>query len=108
MSYLALVGVAVVLAGVPFAVAARRWARRGTLAPMLTALAVALVVLCALTVVFDSLMIGAALFRYGAGTLTGVLLWRAPVEDLGYPLVAVLLLPAVWELLGPRTQEVRR
>jgi lycopene cyclase domain-containing protein len=93
---------------VPFVVAARRWARRGELGRVLTAIGVAFVALGVLTVVFDSVMIGADLFRYGDGTLTGIDLWRAPVEDLWYPLVAVLLLPAVWELLGPRPARVRR
>lgn len=54
------------------------------------------------TAVFDSLMIVADLFRYDDDQLTGVRLLLAPVEDLAWPTAAVLLLPALWELLGPR------
>jgi lycopene cyclase domain-containing protein len=103
VSYLGLVGIAVVLAAVPLALAVRSWAARGVLGSVLVSLGFALVVLCVLTVVFDSVMIDADLFRYGTGSLTGLRLWRAPIEDLGYPLVAVMLLPAVWELLSPAT-----
>lgn len=56
--------------------------------------------LVVLTVVFDSLMIAADLFRYDDAALLGPRLWLAPVEDLAWPVAATLLLPAVWELLG--------
>lgn len=56
--------------------------------------------LLVLTVVFDSLMIAADLFRYDDAALLGPRLGLAPVEDLAWPVAAVLLLPAVWELLG--------
>lgn len=62
--------------------------------------AVAWVVLTVLTIVFDSLMIAADLFRFDEEKLTGVTLWLAPVEDLAWPLAAALLLPAVWAWLG--------
>jgi lycopene cyclase domain-containing protein len=64
------------------------------------ATALAALVLVALTAVFDSLMIAADLFRYDGSALTGVRVLRVPVEDFAWPLVAVLLLPALWELLG--------
>jgi len=59
--------------------------------------ALALVVL---TAVFDSLMIAADLFRYDSSALSGIRVLLVPVEDFAWPLVAVLLLPALWELLG--------
>ncbi|MFE5307939.1 lycopene cyclase domain-containing protein [Isoptericola sp. NPDC056578] len=64
------------------------------------ATALAAVVLVALTVVFDSLMIAADLFRYDDAALVGVRLWLTPVEDLAWPVVAALLLPALWALVG--------
>lgn len=64
--------------------------------------ALAWVVLTVLTVVFDSIMIAADLFRFDEDKLTGVTLWLAPVEDLAWPLAAALLLPAVWAWLGTR------
>lgn len=65
-----------------------------------SATALAALVLVALTAVFDSLMIAADLFRYDTSSLTGVRVLRVPVEDFAWPLVAVLLLPALWELMG--------
>jgi len=64
------------------------------------ATAVAAVVLMVLTVVFDSLMIAADLFRYDDAALLGVRVWLTPVEDLAWPVVAALLLPALWVLAG--------
>ena len=67
-----------------------------------TALTIGVVLL--LTVVFDSLMILADLFRFDEDSLIGFRLWRAPVEDLAWPLAAGLLLPALRELFTrPRT-----
>jgi len=63
--------------------------------------AVTAVVLLALTVVFDSLMIAADLFRYGDGELLGPRVWLTPVEDLAWPVVAALLLPSLWALATP-------
>src|ERR1051325_8418394 len=63
------------------------------------------IVLCALTAAFDSMMIAADLFRYDTESLTGLRVVLVPVEDFAWPLVAVLVLPALWELLGRVTQK---
>ena len=88
--FLALAAVVLLLA-----VATRRPDGRWWLVTAATAVAMAI-----LTIVFDSLMIAADLFRYGDGALVGVRLLLAPVEDLAWPLAAVALLPSVWLLLG--------
>lgn len=98
MTYLPLALIGVAVAASVFAVAVPRWRARGVLGEVALAVAGAAVVLCLLTVVFDTVMIAAGLFRYGEGTLLGVEIGRAPIEDLSYPLAAVLLMPAVWEL----------
>jgi lycopene cyclase domain-containing protein len=72
------------------------------------ATAIVAVVLVALTAVFDSVMILADLFRYDVTSLTGVRVWLTPIEDFAWPLAAVLLLPALWELLERRTGARRR
>ncbi|MCK0118258.1 lycopene cyclase domain-containing protein [Isoptericola sp. CG 20/1183] len=59
-------------------------------------------VLIVLTIVFDSLMIAADLFRYGEDELLGPVIWLAPVEDLAWPVVAALLLPGLWALAAPK------
>ena len=58
--------------------------------------------LVVLTVVFDSLMIQADLFRFDEDSLLGARVWHAPVEDLAWPVAAGLLLPALRELLSHR------
>lgn len=60
-------------------------------------------VLLLLTAVFDNLMIAVDLFGYNPDRISGAFLGLAPLEDFAYPLAAVLLLPALWELLAPRT-----
>ena len=66
------------------------------------------IVLLTLTAAFDSMMIAADLFRYDTGSLTGLRVFLVPVEDFAWPLVAVLVLPALWELLGPATRKEGR
>ena len=60
-------------------------------------------VLLMLTAVFDNLMIAVDLFGYNPDRISGAFLGLAPLEDFAYPLAAVLLLPALWELLAPPT-----
>lgn len=72
--------------------------RRPTL---LTSLA-ALLVVGALTAVFDSLMIAAGLFTYAEEHLVGWRIGLAPIEDFSYVLVVALMLPALWALLRTR------
>lgn len=59
-------------------------------------------VLLLLTAVFDNLMIAVDLFGYNPERISGAFLGLAPLEDFAYPLAAVLILPALWELLTPR------
>ncbi|MDM7831320.1 lycopene cyclase domain-containing protein [Cellulomonas edaphi] len=64
-------------------------------------IAITAAVLVGLTIVFDSLMVIADLFRYDTNLLVGLRIWRTPVEDLAWPVAAALLLPSVWALTGP-------
>ena len=57
------------------------------------------VVLLSLTAVFDNVIIGLDIVRYGHEHLMGLYLGLAPLEDFSYSLAAVLLLPAAWHLL---------
>jgi len=99
VTYLQLDLVVVLLAAVVAVPGARAARRQGT--PFGLPVAVTLAVLVALTVVFDSLMIGADLFRYDPAGLVGARVWRTPVEDLAWPVAAALALPSVWVLLTP-------
>lgn len=80
-------------------IAALAW-RSGALSRI--ALLVTAGAMIALTIVFDNLMIGIDLFSYAEDRISGVMIGLMPIEDLAYTVVAVLLLPALWELLGRR------
>jgi lycopene cyclase domain-containing protein len=77
------------------ALAARR-------SPRWRAVGLAAIVLLALTAVFDNVIIATGLVDYDESLISGVRIGLAPVEDFAYSLAAVVLLPAVWELLGRR------
>ena len=67
------------------------------------ALAASAVLLFALTAVFDNLIIAAGIVAYPEGqSISGVRIGLAPLEDFAYPLAGVVLLPALWLLLGGR------
>ncbi|HEY0258594.1 MAG TPA: lycopene cyclase domain-containing protein [Lacisediminihabitans sp.] len=66
--------------------------------PILTAGAT----LAALTAVFDNVMIRVGLMTYARDAISGLRIGLAPLEDFAYPLAGLLLLPAVWFLLGRR------
>ncbi|MBO9555664.1 lycopene cyclase domain-containing protein [Cellulomonas sp.] len=91
----------VMLAGVAVLAAAGARAARRRGVPFAAPVAVTLGVLLTLTVVFDSLMIAADLFRYDPAQLVGLRVWLTPVEDLAWPVAAALALPSVWVLLTP-------
>ncbi|QJW37870.1 lycopene cyclase domain-containing protein [Cellulosimicrobium protaetiae] len=60
------------------------------------------VVLCVLTLVFDTLMIAADLYVYDPDKILGVYLWGAPLEDFAYAIAAALGMPVLWTVLGDR------
>ncbi|SMY13036.1 lycopene cyclase domain-containing protein [Brevibacterium jeotgali] len=99
MSYLALnapfFAVAVAVLGV--ALLLRRVTPRRAASQIL----VSAVVLCALTAVFDNLMIYVGLFEYAEESLVGIRIGLAPLEDFAYPVVAAILLPSLRWLLFP-------
>lgn len=52
--------------------------------------------LAILTAIFDSVIIGTGLVAYDDQHLLGLIIGLAPIEDFSYPLLCVLLLPALW------------
>lgn len=102
MTYLALNAVFVLLCAVVAAIAV--WRRRAVRddRPLRGAASVgiALLIVLALTAVFDTVMIAAGLFTYEPGLISGLKIGLAPIEDFAYPVAAALLLPALWSLLG--------
>ncbi len=89
------------------AIAAAAWALRGDRRAW-ARLAVAAAAVLALTAVFDSIMIAADLFRFDEALLLGVRVGLAPVEDLAYALIAVLIAAAMWRLLPASSRRTAR
>ena len=99
MTYLLVNTVFLAVVAVVAAVAVwRRGRNRRTVASVL----ITLVVVFALTAVFDTVMIAAGLFTYEAALISGVFVGLAPIEDFAYPLAAAVLLPSLWALFGRR------
>jgi lycopene cyclase domain-containing protein len=89
-------GVAVPVSAVALVVLAR--AGRRALLPALAGL----VVLVALTAVFDNVIVGSGIVAYDESRILGLRLGVAPVEDFSYAIVAALALPALWVVLARR------
>lgn len=60
--------------------------------------------LLAMTAVADSAIVGYGLTVYDSDAILGVYVGAAPVEDFGYTVVAVLLVPTLWVVLGREEQ----
>jgi lycopene cyclase domain-containing protein len=60
-------------------------------------------VLCLLTMVFDTLMIAADLYVFDEAKILGVYLWGAPLEDFAYAIAAALAMPVLWTVLERRS-----
>nr|WP_240934509.1 lycopene cyclase domain-containing protein [Cellulomonas sp. IC4_254] len=63
----------------------------------------AALVLCVLTMVFDTLMIAADLYVFDPDKILGVYLWGAPLEDFFYAVVAAVAMPVLWTVLERRS-----
>ena len=96
--FLIIVVIVVVAAVAVSRARSRRGIRGSTLRPAV--LAITMAVLLAMTAVFDNIMIGVGLVGYDPSRISGVFIGIAPVEDFAYAVAAVLLLPALWVLLG--------
>ncbi|MGV8969610.1 MAG: lycopene cyclase domain-containing protein [Microbacteriaceae bacterium] len=70
--------------------------------PRWSALGITSAVLLVMTAIFDNIMIGVGLVGYDENLISGAVIGIAPLEDFAYAVAAVLLLPALWALLGGR------
>lgn len=95
-----------IAAAVLLAAIARRVSRRALLRRWWKPVAVSAVVVLALTAAFDNVMIGAGLVDYDPGSISGLLVGAAPLEDFAYPLAGLMLLPSLWLLLRKRGSDV--
>lgn len=88
--FLAVVGLVAIAA-----VVARR-------SPRWRAVGLAALLLLTMTAIFDNVIIGTGLVAYDDSLISGVRIGLAPIEDFAYTVAALVLLPAVWELLARR------
>lgn len=59
-----------------------------------------LLIILALTAVFDSIIVGFGIVAYDPTLISGIFIGNAPVEDFFYALLAVILVPTVWKRFG--------
>jgi lycopene cyclase domain-containing protein len=92
VSYTLLICITLVIAVAVYLVGRVRMASRGkTLMPITWPM----IALSLVTIVFDNIMISQGLFNYGSHALIGWRIGLVPIEDLGYPVIAVLLASAL-------------
>lgn len=61
---------------------------------------VTLGVLCALTAVFDSLLVVYEVIDYTPSKILGIRIGAAPIEDFCYAVLAVMIIPRLWAIMG--------
>jgi lycopene cyclase domain-containing protein len=67
-----------------------------------------LLVIVALTAIFDPIIIALDIVGYDPEKILGIRLFGAPIEDFFYALYAVIIVPLVWHKLGePREHRAR-
>lgn len=65
-----------------------------------TSMTVTVAVILITTAVFDSLLISAGMFYYEPSKILGIHVGQAPIEDFFYAVLAVIVVPTVWNSLG--------
>jgi len=58
-----------------------------------------------LTLIFDSLIINFGLVDYDKSKILGLYLGSAPIEDFFYTLIAVMLVPILWNVLSTHNKD---
>jgi lycopene cyclase domain-containing protein len=53
-------------------------------------------ILVVLTAIFDNVIIGLGIVAYDPHKILGLYIYKAPIEDFFYALLAVCLVPALW------------
>jgi lycopene cyclase domain-containing protein len=74
-------------------------------APAARALLIAAGAMVLLTAVFDNAIIGFGLVDYDEALISGPRIGFAPVEDFAYTVAALLIIPALWHLLGAQVRK---
>lgn len=67
-----------------------------------------LAILLVLTAVFDSLIIWAEIVGYDTQKILGLYVGKAPIEDFFYAVLAVVIVPALWNLFGDKKAKEKK
>jgi len=67
-----------------------------------------LVALLVLTAIFDSIIIGAGIVGYDPQKILGLYVGLAPVEDFFYAVLAVVMVPTLWNLFETNKGSVKK
>lgn len=67
-----------------------------------------LIVLLILTAIFDSILIGAGVVGYDPQKIIGLHVGLAPVEDFFYAVLAVMIVPALWNLFDTKRGSIKK
>ena len=59
-----------------------------------------IVILCVMTAIFDSLIVGLGIVDYNYAKTLGVAIGTAPIEDFFYAILAGIMIPALWIITG--------
>ena len=94
------IGLAIWFAAIAIVMSSRRGVKFTP--PLWWTFGITLVIMMITTAVFDNVIIGVGLVAYDPSTLLGSYIGLAPLEDFGYTLAAVIILPVLWILLGTR------
>ena len=70
--------------------------------PRWRSIGLVVLVMLAMTAVFDNVMIAVGLVGYDESKISGAFVGVAPLEDFAYAIAAVVLLPCLWTLLEKR------
>ena len=94
------IGLAIWFAAIAIVMSSRRGVKFTS--PLWWSFGITLVIMMITTAVFDNVIIGVGLVAYDPSTLLGSYIGLAPLEDFGYTLAAVIILPVLWIFLGTR------
>ena len=86
-----LFGAAAIVVGLRFA--------RGVSARSIVVTGLALI---AITAIGDSLIVGSGIVAYDPAKILGIMVGIAPVEDFAYAIVAIVLVPVIWNATAKR------
>lgn len=65
---------------------------------------ITLTALLVLTAIFDSIIVWANIVGYDPSKILGIYVGFAPIEDFFYAILAVIIVPTLWNLFEPKTK----